>query len=82
MSCGKSFPNHPSNLKRHMETCGCAILNQPPVLAGRDGAGVPMSATASASAMVTPTFDDLLHSIGSFNYAYYTSNDVSFGLFE
>lgn len=79
MSCGKSFPNHPSNLKRHMETCGCATLNQPPVLAGRDGADVSTSATTST--LVMPTFDDSLYSMGNFNDTYYTSNFASFGLF-
>ncbi|KAK1525384.1 hypothetical protein CABS01_00473 [Colletotrichum abscissum] len=29
MSCGKSFPNHPWNIKRHKDSCGCVVLVPP-----------------------------------------------------
>ncbi|KAK1637267.1 hypothetical protein BDP81DRAFT_427067 [Colletotrichum phormii] len=40
MSCGKHFPNHKSNIKRHQETCGCEVLVQPTIPAGENDFGL------------------------------------------
>ncbi|KAK1637268.1 hypothetical protein BDP81DRAFT_393945 [Colletotrichum phormii] len=79
MSCGKSLPNHRSNIERHKRKCGCEILVQPLVPAGGYGIGTPMSATTNIA--MTPTFDDTFDMVfNHFNNAYYPVDGSSLGL--
>ncbi|KAK7436163.1 hypothetical protein CaCOL14_009931 [Colletotrichum acutatum] len=80
MSCGKSFPNHQSNIKRHKDTCGCEVLVQSPFPAEGTCLGTPMAATTDT--MTAPTFDDLDMMLNDFNNANYPVEDNLFGPFQ
>ncbi|KAK1509637.1 hypothetical protein CTAM01_01760 [Colletotrichum tamarilloi] len=81
MSCGKSFPNHQSNIKRHKKTCGCTVLVQPLVPAGGTDPGIPTTATANT--MTTPTFDDTFDLIlNDLKDAYHPVDNNLFGQFQ
>ncbi|KAK1536837.1 uncharacterized protein CCOS01_02157 [Colletotrichum costaricense] len=51
MSCGKPFPNHKSNIKRHQKSCArsCTALDQPSSPAAQTSFGSPTSATTGAA---------------------------------
>ncbi|KAK1535332.1 hypothetical protein CPAR01_08874 [Colletotrichum paranaense] len=70
MSCGKSFPSHQSNIKRHKITCGCDVVVQTPM-------------TATTNTMTTPTFDDTFDLIlDDLKDAYYPVDNNLFGSFQ
>ncbi|KAK1536834.1 uncharacterized protein CCOS01_02154 [Colletotrichum costaricense] len=82
MSCGKSFPNHQSNIKRHKEICGCTVLVQPLVPAGGTDPGVPTTA-ATTNTMTTLAIDDTLDMmLNDFKDAYYPVDNNLFGPFQ
>ncbi|KAK1466878.1 hypothetical protein CMEL01_10871 [Colletotrichum melonis] len=79
MTCGKSLPNHKSNMKRHRVTCGCAARVQPSDSAGGNGTDTPTTATTNATG--TPVFDDPFYMFIDFNNAYGSMNGNPSGPF-
>ncbi|KAK1674503.1 hypothetical protein BDP55DRAFT_632948 [Colletotrichum godetiae] len=82
MSCGKSLPNHQSNIKRHKDACGCTVLDQPLVPAVGNGVGTPTMHTTTNNATMTSTFEDVLDMmLNEFNNAYPPMDNNFFGPF-
>lgn len=77
MLCGKSFPNHPSNIKRHMDSCGCVVQVQP--LLPAVGHGVGMTNTTNTT--TTLTFDVTHMILNDFNNECYSVDSIYFGPF-
>ncbi|KAJ3941725.1 uncharacterized protein N0V96_008439 [Colletotrichum fioriniae] len=61
LSCGKTLPNHKSNIKRHQKSCGKSCMAQLSAPTEQVGFGSPTSATTGATE--TTNFD--------FNHGFY-----------
>ncbi|KXH61316.1 hypothetical protein CSAL01_09047 [Colletotrichum salicis] len=79
MSCGKTLPNHKSNIKRHQKSCvkSCTALGQPSTPDAHIGFGSPTSATTGTTETTDFVSTHNFHS-GEFDDMNFLMGDYTF----